>query len=297
MDIYLKWYYGYQNFGDELLLLWLINWLSINHPFDTLYIESQNQERLTSWLKSSKKFVKTDIDNIICVPLHSQHKYTHTYKVFGWGEIVSDARPFPWNGRNYLLWFVSDIWRKNYSILGGIGSVKKLGTSLLYKQFLGRAKEVIVRDEQSLSVAQTYTWSSFLYHDFAYDVLDDIDISSKKRENPYIIINTNRYLRDETVIDTIRQTVKKHPDHMVYFFPAAWWSDELLYSKIQKIIPQTLLYDRRINSLEKTIRHIAHADHVVAARLHVLLVAQYYNVPFTPFIYQEKIEKVILFRE
>jgi polysaccharide pyruvyl transferase WcaK-like protein len=63
---------------------------------------------------------------------------------------------------------------------------------------------------------------------------------------------------------------------------------------LETIVPEIRLLDRRDMSIEESVWWIAGAKHVCAARLHVLLVAQYFKVDFSPFVYQEKIEKCVL---
>ena len=68
-----------------------------------IYIESQDPERLNARIHSCKKFVKTEIDSIVCVSSSERKEHDYDLVVFGGGEVVSDARPRPYNGRNYLL--------------------------------------------------------------------------------------------------------------------------------------------------------------------------------------------------
>ncbi len=316
MNIYLKWYYWYKNRWDELLLLWLIDWLWKNYKYNILYIESGNKEWLNKRLYNCKKSVKlTHVDKIICVERGENILWKkNMLYVFWWGEVFTDARPFPYNGWNYLLGFWKIIRKKNFIILGWLGTEKNIGTNFLYKQLIGRAKKVRIRDKWSYAIAEKYISSNkiFLEKDFAYDVLDFLQkgkylfsknketISSKKQKKEetkkknYIIININKYLRNKEVVDTCRQIVKSYPNAVYIYFPAAIGSDDLLFGDVKKIIPGLKFYNRTEKGLLENISFLKNAKFVLAARLHVLLVAQYFDVPFNAVIYQEKIKKIIL---
>jgi len=147
-----------------------------------------------------------------------------------------------------------------------------------------------------------------LYHDFAYDILENIPSLQGKQsrqivkklsnflpiKKSYIVINVNVYLRNDEVIDKCRQIVKLYPQHHYYFFSAALGSDEMMVEKLEAIFGSLSFYDWTQYSLEETLAFIKSADFVLAARLHVLLVAQYFDVSFEAIVYQEKIEKVVL---
>lgn len=318
MKLYLKWYYGYKNWGDELLLLWLINWLRNKYHFNQIVIEAWNVQFLTQRIYDCKKTVKwTYLDKILCVEKKNSFQWNKEYlHVFWWWEVFSDARPFPYNWWNYLLWFWRTIWRKNFIVLGGIGTERKWETRILYKFLLWHAQKVVVRDAWSYTVAQKYCnkHQLVLYHDFAYDVLEKISplLSSSrqvvkklsnfkksytdknKKDIPYILVNVNIYLWNQEVIDKCRQIVKDYPHHQYYFFSAALWSDEKMIQKLEPIFWTLHFYDWTQYNLQETLLFIQEADFVLAARLHVLLVAQYFHVSFEAIVYQEKIEKVVL---
>jgi hypothetical protein len=45
-------------------------------------------------------------------------KYKHLFKFFGGGEVLSDERPFPHDGRNLPLLFNYSIRKKQFVLLG-----------------------------------------------------------------------------------------------------------------------------------------------------------------------------------
>jgi len=59
MKIYLKGYYGYKNFGDELLLFGVIKEIFSRYAIEHLVIEVGNHLRIKKWIERNKKFITT----------------------------------------------------------------------------------------------------------------------------------------------------------------------------------------------------------------------------------------------
>lgn len=298
--IYLVWYYGYQNFGDEFLLLWVLNYLTKIYPHAIIYIEAHDMDWLSQRLMVSQWYFDWYSQCRVVSKFYVKASlYKHSCDLFvlwGW-EVLSDARAFPWNGWSYI-WKhrrIFLLW-KPYILLGGIGTIKKWGTSFLYKVLLSGASKILVRDVESFSLAKQFTDAVEQYHDFAYDVFDHIQLLPKKKNTwPwYLIFNVNIYLWNDEVKETLQACVKNYPHSTYYFFPAAWWSDDVLFEEIKALVPDIQMFDRRNHWLEDIISFFSHASYVCAARLHVLLLAKKLKIPFTPLVYQEKVKKLIL---
>lgn len=57
MKIYLKGYYGYKNFGDELLLFGVIKEIFSRYAVEHLVIEVGNHLRIKKWIERNIKFI------------------------------------------------------------------------------------------------------------------------------------------------------------------------------------------------------------------------------------------------
>ena len=57
MKIYLKGYYGYKNFGDELMLFGVIKEIFSRYAVEHLVIEVGNHLRIKKWIERNKKFI------------------------------------------------------------------------------------------------------------------------------------------------------------------------------------------------------------------------------------------------
>lgn len=308
MRFYLKGYYGYKNLWDEFLLLWLLSWLagisaqegSIEH----IVIETKDKERLTKRLSQNKQYFTVPLEIITTVGPRNIYKKDPNYiKLFGGGEVISDARPFPYNWWNYLMKFADTIFRNRFRILWGVGTERKIGTKWLYTQILWRAERVVVREKSSFDVASKYTEKTQLYQDFCLNLLEKVlpratkksvpptPSSSKTSQN--ILINVNTYIRNSTTKEKIKDLTKQFPGATFWFMPAEIWSDDSLFQQIQEIVPTIKLYDRTQYSVEETCAFIKTIDYWLAARLHILLLLDYFGVPFTALVYQEKIVKML----
>lgn len=59
---YLKCYYGYKNFGDEILAFGVINRIFANYPtIEKLYIEVGNKPRFDSWLDKNSHYLDINL--------------------------------------------------------------------------------------------------------------------------------------------------------------------------------------------------------------------------------------------
>jgi len=102
MNFYLKGYYGYKNLGDEFLLLGLLSRLagisSQEGNIEHIVIETKDKERLSKRLSENKKYFSVPLELITTVGPRNPYKNNPDYiKLFGGGEVISDARPFPYN--------------------------------------------------------------------------------------------------------------------------------------------------------------------------------------------------------
>jgi polysaccharide pyruvyl transferase WcaK-like protein len=141
-EVFLKGYYGYKNFGDELLLFGVVKRIFSEYPqINHLVIEVNNKIRIEYRVKKNYHdyLSKEQYSRISFVEIkqHRRKRFTHLlsmlgfakyrnyFKFFGGGEVLSDERGFPHDGRNILLLFAPIIRKGKFILLGGIGTPKR----------------------------------------------------------------------------------------------------------------------------------------------------------------------------
>lgn len=292
--MYLKGYYGYKNFWDEILLLWLLPWIQEQFTPSRLVIETWDVEWLQERLDRHEAYLWNMKFSIRLVDKRTYIKHWWWEKIFGWWEVFTDARPLPYNGWNYLIGFFSDILLSNYHIVGGIWTIKRRSTKRLYSMLLRKAKSITVRENFSYDIASTYNKNVSLYHDFAYDILDRVHVTEEMNREPYYIINVNPYIWNEETKTKIMEFVKTNNETATYrFVPWEIWSDWWYYELLRIHIPELRYYDRTENSIDEICSFFSWSSWWIAARLHVLLLLKYYNKSLIPLVYQEKVQKII----
>ena len=199
MEGYLRGYYWYKNFGDELLFFGIVKQLFSKYPLTKLFVEVEN----TSWMEDrvwenyqglltekqlkSLKFINARQHKykIITHVIHflGRGKYKKIFKFFGWWEVLSDERTFPHDGRNIPLLFNYSVRTGKFALLGGIGKISTPWTEKLYRYLLPKAEKIIVRDRESYTIAKEIgargkgQWQRdidnnvVLYQDFAQEII------------------------------------------------------------------------------------------------------------------------------
>lgn len=293
--IYLKWYYWYKNFGDELLLLGVIQYLVSKYECTTIIIETSDTDWLESWI------CKNEI-HLPLITIEYASTFLETFKctascdliAIGWGEVVTDARAFPHNWWNYF--FRNYPWKliwKRIVLLWWFWTAKWLPTRLLHRLLYRWAYEIITREPASYERVCNVVGNDTVIaqKDFSYSILNKY-MSNIKKES-ICIVNCNPYIwSNETQQKIISYTQKWNYERLIYI-PAELTIDAPMYQSLKKHLPELVRYDWTLHSLEEITTLIACASWWIAARLHILILLDYYWVPYQPLVYQEKITKIL----
>jgi len=311
MEGYLRGYYGYKNFWDELLFFGVARRLFAKYPLTKLFVEVGNkwwmEDRIWEnyqWLLTEKELKNVKFVNA------KQHKYkfiTHlinflgrgkykkTFKFFGGGEVLSDERPFPHDGWNIPLLFNYSVQKKQFVLLGGIGKYKKSRTETLYRYLLPKADKIIVRDRDSLTIAKRRNpENTMLHQDFAQEIIETAKHKASIIKQKYILININKQSVDKENVQRIVDFCIHYPDHKKLFFPCDMNDDKFCFSTIKKYISGLEMYDRTKHSLTESLSLFYYADGWIGARLHFLLPLKLYGKPIVAIPYADKINKLII---
>lgn len=307
---YLKWYYGYKNFWDELLFFGVVDRIFSHYPeIEELVVEVGNKTRMEYWVKKNyqEHLSKDRYKKISFVEIkqHRRKRLTHVisllgfwkyrsyFKFFGWGEVLSDERPFPHDGRNIPLLFFSTVRKSKFMLLGGIWSPKKKRTKLLYNLILPRAKGIITREQTSYKTALKRNWLVSIHQDFSEHIIQKIDCEKSKESGSYVLINCNLKSRNAKTKQDIVDFCKTHIDHKKIFFPCDMNDDTYCFYDLQQDIPDLEMYDWTKHSLQESLCLLKSTTAAIWARLHFLFPLKLYKRRFVAIKYAEKISKMI----
>lgn len=310
---YLKWYYWYKNFGDELLALWIIPYLFNNYPLEKLYIEVEDIDRFWTWLQRHSVYLEGILSKVELISSHDKisvirHSILspNVHIFLWWWEIFSPARWwFHW-GRNMYILYRHQFLRHNVTLLGWVSKANNSLFKLLYRLTLSKSDKIILRDPISYEyIVSNYSSRGkvILYKDFGQAFIDSLDLSTLTEETPtsitrphcpYVIVNTNPYIDISVLTQMLSKlTVEKNLKTFVYI---PWDKEDTVFYGIltDKYRQYDWTYfDWTLYDILSTIDLFRHATFWVAVRLHILAMLQRFAIPYDFIVYQEKIEKFL----
>lgn len=331
MKAYLKWAYWYKNFWDEMLLFGVINRIYTNYDIEELVVEVWEIWRMKQWIRLNKKFdfVKNNLGEVKFLSIR-QHKfrvlthiinflwfgkYKHYFKFFGGGQVLDDSRGFPHDGRNLLLLYNYTIRKWNFALLGGIWSINKPKTKLLYNYILNKAKRIVVREENSYHIVEQILSEKSgsnslnklsLYNDFSFDV---INLFTKLREksNPkekydwkksckwkkYVLINLSVHALSKQSYEKIEKYCEDNSKYKKIYFYCDYYDDKKYYNFFEKTVSNLRYYDWTKYDLFKTLELFYQSEWWIWARLHFLYPLKIFNKQYISLVHSDKIENLI----
>lgn len=207
MKIYLKWFYWYKNFWDEVLLFWLLNYLQKEYNPDEIVVEVWSIEWIQRWLNKNKKYLQSWIidklefvENKEISKRFSQilsffgiNKYKKYFKVFGGWEVLDESRNFPHDGWNLALLHHYSIRKWKFILVWWIWTCEKFRTKKLLKYILHKAQKIICREKISYERAIANWWKNAIsYEDFSKEIFKDSSaIASEWRGG--VILNKTKW--------------------------------------------------------------------------------------------------------
>ena len=310
MKIYLKWFYWYKNFWDEVLLFWLLNYLQKEYNPDEIVVEVWNIEWMQSWLNKNKEYLQDwIIDKLDFVEnkeiskrfrqilsFFGINKYRKYFKVFGWGEVLDESRKIPHDGWNLVLLHHYSIRKWKFILVWWIGTSEKFRTKKLFKYILHRAQKIICREKTSYERVIANWWKNAIsYEDFSRQIFQNSlsqVYSEWQRDN--ILINVSPKYFNEKNIENIKKFVWKYSsDCKKIFFPADINIDKELFTKIRKSIPDLEIYDRTKHSLKDSIELFSSCIWWIWSRLHFLYPLKIFKKDFESISNSDKVKKII----
>lgn len=306
MKIYLKWFYWYKNFWDEVILFWLLNYLQKEYNPDEIILEvwdlewiqsrlANNKEYLQPWIEDKIDFVENRVISKRFKQILSFlwiNKYKKYFKIFGWWEVLDESRNFPHDGRNLVLLHHYSIRKRNFILVWWIGTSEKPLTKGLFNYILPRASNIICREKTSYDrVCHYWKEKAILHSDFSKEIFES-NPKSKKEKN--LLINISPKYFNEQNLRNIKNFVRNHSsDCKKIFFPADINIDKALFTDIRKIIPDLEIYDRTKHNLQDTIELFSTCIWWIWSRLHFLYPLKLFGKEFENISSSDKVKKAL----
>lgn len=294
MKVLIKGYYGYKNFGDEMILFSVLHRVEQNLNPKQIVISAGNKARMQERLKRHQNRYPQSL--LPKIEILAKSGITDHFKnllrigqdwdflVLGGGQVIDEERSFPHDGRNLPLLYKKYLNNGQFALIGGIGTQHKDGTPLLHKMLLERAKIVLLRESFSEGIAERT-----LSHEQTKKLKKTGELSlsllaqaKKQRENtsnqrdPYVLINISPAVDFTLAVKKIKIFLKKFPKAHPIFFPAHQEEDLPFGLRLQEQIPGLDIIDWTGMELEQTLKLLYFAEAGIGQRLHFLFPLKYF---------------------
>lgn len=207
MNIFLKWFYGYKNFGDELLLLGVLNYLQEHYTIENIVIEAEDKIWLEHRIRKNKMFLGDVYKKIhyqalitskvgkaldILKRVFWKDKYKSYHKFFWGGEVLNPERSWLHSWRNLYWYYIFGNKNPQYSLIGGVWKITHPKHKKLYKKILPKAQKIILREKDSYKIVCDFlkdelglpTDNVELYQDFSLSILEQSLNIFQQQEQP-----------------------------------------------------------------------------------------------------------------
>ena len=323
MQIYLKGYYGYQNFWDEMLLFGVIEKIFSDYQVEQLVIEvgdlewiKQRKERNLNFITEYYRFrgVEVNREKIQFFQPHQRSQtilpqrikallpakwltylalilgkspYRSFFKIFWGGEVIEETRPFPHNGRNIPFLYLRSVLQRRFELWGGFGPQTKWTTKLLSSFLFHYAKRVLARDDHSYHLAKKANPNSHKRADFSKGILDYfLEHAPEYPESaPYGLLNYSPLTSTapDRLKNQLASTLKRR-----YFASDAKF-DAPFFHSLSKMFPLTA-YDWTTKSLPEVLSFIKKSKVWIWSRLHFLYCFKVFELPFHTLHQSQKLQ-------
>jgi len=314
MHILIKWYYGYKNFGDELILFSLLNRLEDRFKPTQISIECGDKNRLESWILEHKTFL---IPWIIA-KLHFLPKPNRKEKVqlclwqkkrlydliifWGW-EVIDESRNFLYRGRNLLIQYKRDIKHWYTALVWWLWTNQKFWTKFLQKFLVKNTNFIVVRDQDSYSLVKEilndsksdFSKKAEYFWDLSLPILEEAkniftEEKIKSKRDKYYLVNYSPLCDEKNSLKILREFADSHRNLQPIYIACNKPEDEKFFWKIQEIIPNCEYFDRTQSSIAEALKLFYFAEAWIWARLHFLYILKFFKKPFVQLHSSHKID-------
>lgn len=313
MHLFIKWYYGYKNLWDELIVFSLLNRADERFNPDIISIECWDEKWLESWILKHKDFLIPWITkklNFLPKPNRKEKikiclwmkRNLYDFIILGGWEVVDESRSFLYRGWNLFFQYKRSIKQWITAIVGGLGTNKKWWTSFLQEFLVKNANIVILRDQNSFNLTKKileqnwqnrkekaeYDWDLTLsLLEEAKELFKEEKIKSKR--DSYYLVNFSPLCKEES-FKLIKEFADTHKNIQPIYIACNKSEDEKFFKYIQEILPNCEIFDRTPTNITETLKLFYFAESWIWARLHFLYILKFFWKNFVNIHHSYKIQ-------
>ncbi|MDD5687117.1 MAG: polysaccharide pyruvyl transferase CsaB [Elusimicrobia bacterium] len=286
-DIVISGYYGFKNTGDELILKAIVNDLRFYKPGIKITVLSATPKEtaITYNLRSINRWnlftILKEIKN--CKML-----------VSGAGGLFQDTTGSLSLWYYLLIIFIAAIFKKTVFVYAvGIGEIRHLFNRYFIKNCFNKVNRITVRTRQDKEMLESFGVRKEIT--ITADPVFGLDLEPYKKNNNIqnnqigvIIRKTGNWKKDIKIFSELSRLFMENTGTKIIFIPFQKTSDLKILRMIQNEIAQKteIFIWEEIDDILKLFSRL---DVIVSMRLHGLILASKYGIPFVPISRYSKI--------
>ncbi len=314
MHLLIKWYYGYKNLWDELIIFSLLNWADERFNPNKISIECWDEKRLEDWILKHRDFlIPWIIKKLNFLPRPNwkekiqiclwMKRNLYDYIILGWWEVVDESRSFLYRWRNLFLQYRRSIKKWIAAIVGGLGTNKKRWTSFLQKFLVTNANIIILRDQNSFDLTKKFLGQDGQNREDKAEYDWDLTLSLleetktvfseekiKSERDPYYLVSFSPLCIKEKSFKLIKKFADSHKNMQPIYIACNKSEDEKFFKDIQEILPNCEYFDRTQANIAETLKLFYFALWGIWARLHFLYILKFFEKEFVKLHNSHKIQ-------
>ena len=314
MHLLIKWYYGYKNLWDELIIFSLLNRADERFSPDKISIECGDEKWMESWILKHRDFLipgiikklnflpRPNLKEKIQICLWMK-KNLYDYIILGWWEVIDESRSFLYRWRNLFFQYRRSIKKWLTAIIGGLWTNKKWWTSFLQNFLVKNSSIIILRDQNSFELTKkilTQDWQNREEKaeydwDLTLSLLEETkaiftEEKIKSKRDSYYLVNFSPLCDKEKSFKLIRKFADTHKNMQPIYIACNKSEDEKFFKDIQEILPNCEIFDRTQANIAETLKLFYCAEGGIGARLHFLYILKFFGKEFIKLHDSHKIQ-------
>lgn len=274
-------YYGYKNFGDELILSVLVEHLK-KHNCDITVLSGDTQ--YTNSTHNVKSIDRYNIKEVIFFIKNSD------ILISGGGSLLQDVTSLKSLVYYSVILALGIIFNKKIIIFAqGIGPIKSKFANIIVRNLLKNCTYISVRDEKSYNLLKNWNIKSELLCDPVYSLKTD---TVKEKNGVGIQLRDFSTMNYNLLQKLAMLCCSKFNDKKIKIFSLQKAQDHEICKKFQKII-LNINPDIETEIIENNIlKEISGLEYMIGMRFHALLCAIKYGVKTCAINYDIKVEQL-----